>query len=267
MAPPAAAETTIWNPNQFICPTFAPEPKPFILLILNQPIRHLLFFKHLWHHASLRICGDGGANRLYDAFQDPHERKDFVPKAICGDLDSLREDVQEYYSTLGTEIAGDREDQESTDFDKCLKYIENYYSGQADPITTTMTIFVYNSLGGRLDHAFHSLNQLYRTSGTPLTATLYLISEDGLTILLSRGPNTIFLPAIFYGPSCGIIPIGGPSIITTKGLVWDVEQWETRFGGRISTSNVLKEEIVTVDTEERVLFSVEVKVEGIIGLK
>jgi thiamine pyrophosphokinase len=55
--------------------------------------------------------------------------------------------------------------------------------------------------------------------------------------------------------------VGGPSRITTRGLEWDVTDWETRFGGRMSTSNhVLPEtEVVEVETTEDVLWTIALR--------
>lgn len=72
----------------------------------------------------------------------------------------------------------------------------------------------------------------------------------------------VILPKEVFGPACGIIPVGEPNVITTKGLVWDVSDWETSFGGRMSTSNLLKEETVNVMAKELVLFTVEIKKES-----
>ena len=59
--------------------------------------------------AQLRIVADGGANQLYDALTHWPIRNgarvqptDFVPDIIEGDLDSIRPDVREFYSRLGT---------------------------------------------------------------------------------------------------------------------------------------------------------------------
>ena len=125
-------------------------------------------------------------------------------------------------------------------------------------LESTPAIFVYNALGGRIDHAFHSIHQLYAFC----TRQLYLVSEDGLAFLLPKGQSLIILPPKAFGPACGIIPIGGSNVITTKGLVWDVSEWETRFGGRMSTSNRLNGETVNVMAKEPVLFTVEIKEEG-----
>lgn len=58
--------------------------------------------------ASLRICADGGANRLYDycalweADLSPSQaRSMYTPDIIKGDLDSLRPDVKNYYIECG----------------------------------------------------------------------------------------------------------------------------------------------------------------------
>ncbi len=68
-----------------------------------------------------------------------------------------------------------------------------------------------------------------------------------------------------FGKHVGILPVGGPSVITTRGLEWDVREWRTEFGGRVSTSNhVLPEtEVVEVETTREVLFTIALRgVEG-----
>jgi Thiamin pyrophosphokinase, vitamin B1 binding domain len=44
----------------------------------------------------------------------------------------------------------------------------------------------------------------------------------------------------YEGPTCGLIPLAGPSTITTQGLKWDVEAWDTALGGRVSTNNCVE---------------------------
>ena len=64
-----------------------------------------------------------------------------------------------------------------------------------------------------------------------------------------------------FGKYVGILPVGGPSTITTRGLEWDVRAWVTEFGGRVSTSNhVLPEtEVVEVETTREVLFTIALR--------
>ncbi|RPB23367.1 thiamine pyrophosphokinase [Terfezia boudieri ATCC MYA-4762] len=250
--PTSTDQIALWDPS-----SFRNQPHGYVLLLLNQQIKDITFLKYLWTNAKFRVCGDGGGNQLYDAL-DEKQRGAYTPNAICGDLDSLRPEVQEYYASVGVDVVHDP-DQDSTDFGKCLDYIQKHYRPSIPgKLVDHVTIFVYNALGGRMDHAFHSIHQLHLAISQQ-RRKIFLLSEEGITFLLVKGENQISLPKEVFGPACGIIPVGGPSVITTKGLVWDVTDWETTFGGKVSTSNVLNEEVVTVFTTEPVLFTVEIK--------
>ena len=49
-----------------------------VLLILNQPIASTRILRRVWHATERRWCADGGANRLFEAFDDDHERVQHV---------------------------------------------------------------------------------------------------------------------------------------------------------------------------------------------
>ncbi|KAF8426034.1 thiamine pyrophosphokinase [Tirmania nivea] len=264
--PNSTDQITLWDPSSLRNPQSSlpdlPNEHGYVLLLLNQQIKDITFLKHLWTNANFRVCGDGGGNRLYDAL-DEKDRCAYSPNAICGDLDSLRAEVQEYYISVGVDVVHDP-GQDSTDFGKCLDYIQRNYKPPFSPgklVDHVVTIVVYNALGGRVDHAFHSIHQLHLAISQkgPQRRKIFLLSEEGITFLLAKGENQISLPKEVFGPTCGIIPVGGPSMISTSGLVWDVTDWETAFGGKVSTSNALKEEVVMVFTTEPVLFTVEIK--------
>jgi thiamine pyrophosphokinase len=81
--------------------------------------------------ATTRICADGGANRLYDQIPimlpgtDPFAaRESHLPDLIKGDLDSVREDVTDFYTSRGVPFIDLSSDQETTDLEKCLLFLE-----------------------------------------------------------------------------------------------------------------------------------------------
>jgi thiamine pyrophosphokinase len=95
---------------------------------------------------------------------------------------------------------------------------------------------------------------------------VYLVSEESITFLLRTGHHRIVVRdgrEEIFGKHVGILPIREPSRITTKGLEWDVEDWETEMGGQLSTSNhVLPEtRVVEVHTTKDVLFTIAVVIQ------
>ena len=163
-----------------------------------------------------------------------------------------------------------------------------------------LDIVAIGGLGGRVDQGLSQLHHLYLFQTDPRYADgrVYLFSGESLTFLLKAGRHRIRVrdgggvsygggagggdggggvgsgvgsgPAgsgtggtggDVFGKYVGILPVGGPSRITTKGLEWDVRDWETRFGGRVSTSNHVlpTTEVVEVETTEEVLFTIALR--------
>ena len=185
------------------------------------------------------------------------------PNAICGDFDSLRPEVEQYYRDSDVKIVKDP-DQYTTDLTKSLKYMRDQLLKTEDEESNPrrgLDIAIFGSLGGRADQAFSQLHHLYTCSQDASSAIddLYLITAQSVIILLEKGKNRIHAPV---GPkqfteNAGIIPIGRPSTITTHGFEWDVTDWSTEFGTQMSTSNHIKTDIVEVETSERVLLTLE----------
>ena len=204
-------------------------------------------------------------------------RVDFLqhPDAICGDMDSLLPEVEKHYRGLGTKIHKDS-NQYSTDLAKSLKYIDNSsleisqrWQGkiQAECPTENLSldIAIAGGLGGRADQAFSQIHQLYVASEDHSTIfnDLYLVASESILFLLRQGLNSIRCPV---GPKLltkyvGIIPVQNLSVITTRGLEWDVTDWPTGFGTQVSTSNHIVNGIVEVETTEKVLFTVGISLE------
>ena len=85
--------------SEYLCPNFAVGNQAEFkthLLILNSESFSSKLTVSIWNNCNLKVCADGGANRLYDSLT-VEERGVYVPQYIIGDLDSLRSDVSEFY--------------------------------------------------------------------------------------------------------------------------------------------------------------------------
>ena len=197
------------------------------------------------------------------------------PAAICGDLDSVMAEVLSHYSGQGSEVIK-VPDQDKTDLMKCLDLVKKSTIMQImkDPeVVGYRDVAIFGGLGGRADQAFSILHQLLAVQSrerpkvlSPMSRvirSLYLITSESIIFCLHKGENKIRTPLGpgALGESVGIIPLGKPATITTKGLEWDVTDWRTAFGHQVSTSNHIRSESVYVKTTEMVLFTVEISKE------
>lgn len=149
-------------------------------------------------------------------------------------------------------------DQYSTDLTKSLKCIKDWAEKSK---VDTLDVMALGGIGGRFDQGFSQLQSLYSASRDEslIQGHLFLANPQSICFMLSQGKNKIHTPLGpgLFGENVGIIPIGRPSTISTKGLEWDVTDWYTEFGGQISTSNHIKDDFVEVETSEQVLFAIE----------
>ena len=122
-------------------------------------------------------------------------------------------------------------------------------------------IIALGGLGGRVDQAFSLLHQLYASAEgrSSTTGKIFLVTENSISFVLEAGHHTIHAsPSDGYmGENVGIIPVGRPATVSTNGLEWDLTDWETEFGKQVSTSNHIKSDVIIVNTDAPVLFTVE----------
>ncbi|KAF2141850.1 uncharacterized protein K452DRAFT_287821 [Aplosporella prunicola CBS 121167] len=298
MSPPP---THRFDPARFLTPKPLAGGAP-ALVILNQPVPRLDVFERLWTHAAYRLCADGGANRLFDMCDDPsntksnghHEedaaaagcRERFLPSVIHGDLDSLRDDVRDWYASRGVPISRDL-DQYSTDFGKAIKKVTVEHCNRTAGAGQTKNgctesrdgaagqehtangveqdgsgdagtdILILCTLAGRVDQGLGLLYEMLRTHNQHNALRLWLFSESSVSFILPPGENRIAVRAGFFTENVGILPAFGPATISTSGLEWDVSDWYTCVTGNVSTSNHVKAEEVVVRTDASVLFTIE----------
>lgn len=270
-----------------------PKSEKAALLILNQAIGTPNLFLKLWNKYPLRVCADGGANRLYELFEKNEDaRSKYLPDYIIGDFDSLKPHVGEYYQKSGVPLIK-QETQYSTDFSKCLCLIAlHIYSGSfRDKIVNQQTIEAYSgihdlydamlkdsniiipksirllaigAIDGRFDQTIHSITQLYQLSVKESLFNLCYLSATDLIFLISPGGVLIEYSKKFRDECigcCGLLPLGGPTeIYETRGLKWDVGNWYTSIAsGKVSSSNRFSGiDKCFVDCKEGIVMNIEV---------
>ncbi|KAI7854190.1 thiamine pyrophosphokinase [Circinella umbellata] len=243
---------THWCPSNILAKNA--KVKQFALIILNQPIKHLEIFNRLWANASFRYCADGGSNQLYDTFK--HDRlklRLYVPDEIGGDLDSLRPDVREFYESMNVKITKVAE-QDSTDFQKVISLLKE----KEEQVGKVFDIVALPAIGGRFDQTMQNINILYTMLDEVERRTI-LVSDDSLTILLDKGTHHIHCQPDYEGPTCGLIPIGAPATLTTRGLRWNLVNHKCHFGGMVSTSNAIDQDLIEVETDSPLVWTIELK--------
>ncbi|KAJ3676163.1 hypothetical protein LUZ60_003575 [Juncus effusus] len=243
--------------STFLLPNEPDEMLNYALVVLNQPLPR--FAPLLWNRAKIRVCADGGANRVFDNMpqffpdQNPSEvRLRYVPNVIKGDMDSIRDEVKDFYLNLGVKIVDESHDQDTTDLHKCIDYVSDSTDDKSK-----LCILVIGALGGRFDHEIGNINVLYYFS----KMKIILLSDDSLIHLLPKNySHEIQIEPSFLGPHCGLIPIGGTSNKTsTTGLKWNLNETAMSFGGLISTSNIAEEEKITVCSDVDLIWTISIK--------
>lgn len=211
------------------------------------------FLCALWSVASVRLCADGAASRLFHSIvrdalgcREPGAAPEgaehgnaavasalraYLPDEIVGDWDSIDARTEAYYRGAGVALFPQPEDQDSTDLEKCFKRLV-VRQGQHQQ---RLRVVVAGSFGGRLDHTVQNLNCLFKW--TPHFEALSMITEHSLACLLPHGGCEVRVARPMEGPTCGILPLKGPTVLSTQGLQWDVAGAPSEFGGMVSTSN------------------------------
>lgn len=91
-------------------------------------------------------CADGGANIAYQL--------NLMPKEIYGDLDSIKDEVKEFYAKKNVKFIKFDVEKNYTDSELVLNDIENKYD----------KIYAIAALGGNIDHELTNINLLNRYS-------------------------------------------------------------------------------------------------------
>ncbi|GGE51318.1 thiamine diphosphokinase [Actibacterium pelagium] len=160
------------------------------------------------------VAADGGANRAFEY--------GIPPRWVVGDMDSI---LPETRSSLDDSAFVEIPEQDSTDFDKCLRVVQ------------APLIIAVGFTGDRLDHQLAVFSGLLRQ---PERKCIVLGAGD----LIFHCPHRLHL-ALPVGTRVSLFPlqeVGG----TSQGLQWPIDELRLSPGGMIGTSNKTTEPVVQV---------------------
>ena len=220
------------------------------LVVLNSESCGAPLLEKLWDASDYVCCADGGANRAHDLLGAGR-----APDAVVGDLDSARADVLAAYESRGCAIHR-VEDQDSNDLSKALAHVGRRWdaAGVSDGV-----VRVAGAFGDRFDHELAAVDALYRFGAQRPKARCVLHGDSTAAILLGAGAHEIRVRRDVEGPHCGLIPVGGAvRRVTTTGLTWNLSGQRLAFGELVSSSNLLQDDLVSIETSDPVLWTVEV---------
>lgn len=160
------------------------------------------------------VAADGGARAAL--------RLGHIPKAVIGDFDSVDADT---IAQIPNARLHRISEQDSTDFDKCLRHINAPY------------ILAVGFTGGRLDHELAVYNALSRHPDK----RCIVLGEMDLCFLL---PLDIQL-ALPIGTRVSLFPLA-PCHAKMTGLRWSFDRLQMAPDGKIGTSNESAEDVVRV---------------------
>ncbi|KAJ8983743.1 hypothetical protein NQ317_017846 [Molorchus minor] len=197
----------------------------YAIIILNTPINfnsNQQFIINLWNQAKVRVTVDGGTKKWVDWLTANECEFDNIlnPNLITGDMDSLPEEVLNYFRNDYTKIVT-TPDQNETDYTKALQELNKYCNAENIEIKT---IYVLVDTCGRFDQIMANINTLYKSTAIIQNVQLFQIAASSITWLLQRGRHSISIPVNLRSNQewCSLIPIGKPCVITSTGLKWNI---------------------------------------------
>eukprot|EP01041_Mallomonas_annulata_P011822 gene11822-24787_t len=186
-----------FHENRFLLPNIPKDTlhTTYILVLLNSDAMTIDYVKRLWDVSSIRICADGGANRLFDGCVTDADKTKFIPHYICGDLDSLRPDVANHYRSCGVSIERDI-NQDDNDLEKCLSLVKNQIEMGLVPVDCTggrktegYEVLLLGAFGGRFDQEMASVHVAYKWKN--IFGRIILLGGNNVANVLTAGRHFI----------------------------------------------------------------------------
>lgn len=186
------------------------------------------------HLSSTRvICADGASNEL--------RLRGVRPDVIIGDFDSISAETLSYFQDQ-VEVVH-KPSQYATDLEKALQHAVD--AGAEEIIVTGVS-------GKRLDHSLTNWNILHKFAAR---TTLHVFDHHGWGTFLvtDREPRALRLSTA-RGKTVSLLAFGTANGISTKGLLYPLQDETLAWGVRDGQSNQASDDVVEIVLKQGVLF-------------
>lgn len=194
-----------------------------VIIFLNGNIAFNVLNEYLDKNKYL-ICADGASNNL--------KKHKITPNIIIGDMDSSKKKTLDYFRKKGVEIRK-IDDQETTDFEKCLLYcVEN----------NLKDILIFGASSKRQDHTLNNysvMKRYYKALNLKLIDKKFEIFYFEKHIKFEYPKNKLI----------SMMPVPLARGITTKGLKYALKNEDLEIGVREGTLNISSENKIEIDFE------------------
>ena len=189
-------------------------------LVLNGQLDDYDYIREVMNYNTyeLIIAVDGGANHLY--------RLGIMPNYILGDLDSIEDDIREYYEASDVVFKKFPTKKDETDAELEVWLVEE---------VGLLGIDIYAAVVGRIDHELANIQLLYYI----LDRGMYprIISEHEEIYILKNDEMTL---KGNIGDIVSILPIRGDARgITLVNMEYSVEELDLKYSVTRGISNVM----------------------------
>lgn len=187
------------------------------LIIANGSMNDYDFYKSMMENYDCIICADGASNHAYNM--------NINPDIIIGDLDSIEDEVKQYFVNKNIRFNKFPSKKDKTDTEICIDYAIHIGSKEIDFIGV---------LGTRMDHSLANINLLYSLLKKGIKASIINennemhITDDKIQITGNKGDIV------------SVIPIHSDALgVTLKGLEYPLYNYDLGFATSRGISNIL----------------------------
>lgn len=202
-----------------------------ICILLNGEINNYNYINKIVskNYYDYIICSDGGANHAYNM--------NIIPDYIIGDLDSIKENIINYYKSKNVKFEKFPTKKDETDTELCIELSSKLKAKE---------IHFIGALGGRIDHTIANINLLYYIRKKGINPKIISEKEE---VYIAIEEEIIIDGNI--GDIISILPIkGNAKGVTLNNLEYPLNNDDIEFSRPLGISNVMTDTNCSIKVNE-----------------